>query len=306
VATWPRLAPTWPSSRSAPPLHGGYDQRVHQGHGGLRIGQHPVHPAVVQEHGPVAEPRHLRVVRDDHPGRPVRRPPQQPQHADGRGGSSAPVGSSAKITSGRAISARAIATRCCWPPESSAGRRRSWAAAQPHPRRGQLDVGPPRPAVVQPERQRDVLLHRQLGQQVEVLEDEADALPPQHRLPALGEPGQVGAAQPDRAGRGPLQSGRALQQRRLARPGNAEHRGERTRAERQRHPVKGWTRAGGAVEQSTPPSVTLRHIGQHHGGAHCGNRGLGNLLSGVGKHVSQRAGRARSAQWCRPPGSRWG
>ena len=35
--------------------------------------------------------------------------------------SSAPVGSSAKITSGRVTSARAIATRCCWPPESSAG-----------------------------------------------------------------------------------------------------------------------------------------------------------------------------------------
>ena len=35
--------------------------------------------------------------------------------------SSAPVGSSAKITSGWATSARAIATRCCWPPESSPG-----------------------------------------------------------------------------------------------------------------------------------------------------------------------------------------
>src|SRR5581483_59313 len=33
-----------------------------------------------------------------------------------------PVGSSAKTTVGCATSARAIATRCCWPPESSAGR----------------------------------------------------------------------------------------------------------------------------------------------------------------------------------------
>ena len=33
-----------------------------------------------------------------------------------------PVGSSAKTTVGRETSARAIATRCCWPPESSAGR----------------------------------------------------------------------------------------------------------------------------------------------------------------------------------------
>ncbi len=33
-----------------------------------------------------------------------------------------PVGSSAKISSGREASARAQATRCCWPPESCAGR----------------------------------------------------------------------------------------------------------------------------------------------------------------------------------------
>src|SRR3954469_11234749 len=39
--------------------------------------------------------------------------------------SSAPVGSSAKTTSGRVTSARAIATRCCWPPESWEGRWRS-------------------------------------------------------------------------------------------------------------------------------------------------------------------------------------
>ena len=35
--------------------------------------------------------------------------------------SSAPVGSSARISAGPLASARAIATRCCWPPESSAG-----------------------------------------------------------------------------------------------------------------------------------------------------------------------------------------
>lgn len=32
-----------------------------------------------------------------------------------------PIGSSARITSGLFIRARAIATRCCWPPESSRG-----------------------------------------------------------------------------------------------------------------------------------------------------------------------------------------
>ena len=36
--------------------------------------------------------------------------------------SSAPVGSSAKMMSGRGTSARATATRCCWPPDSWLGR----------------------------------------------------------------------------------------------------------------------------------------------------------------------------------------
>ena len=36
-------------------------------------------------------------------------------------GSSAEVGSSKSITFGSIASARAIATRCCWPPESWAG-----------------------------------------------------------------------------------------------------------------------------------------------------------------------------------------
>src|SRR4051794_8156194 len=43
--------------------------------------------------------------------------------------SSAPVGSSANTTSGRVTSARAIATRCCWPPDSWEGRwRRRWSS----------------------------------------------------------------------------------------------------------------------------------------------------------------------------------
>ena len=45
--------------------------------------------------------------------------------------SSAPVGSSAKITCGRVIRARAIATRCCWPPESWLGR---WVRRSVRPR----------------------------------------------------------------------------------------------------------------------------------------------------------------------------
>ena len=39
-----------------------------------------------------------------------------------------PVGSSARIKDGRVTIARAIATRCCWPPESSVGK---WFARLP-------------------------------------------------------------------------------------------------------------------------------------------------------------------------------
>ena len=42
-----------------------------------------------------------------------------------------PVGSSAKITSGRATSARAQATRCCWPPESWRAGGRAGPAGRP-------------------------------------------------------------------------------------------------------------------------------------------------------------------------------
>ena len=44
--------------------------------------------------------------------------------------SSAPVGSSASIMDGLVINARAIATRCFWPPESSPGK---WCARSASP-----------------------------------------------------------------------------------------------------------------------------------------------------------------------------
>ncbi len=49
--------------------------------------------------------------------------------------SSAPVGSSARMTLASFISARAIDTRCCWPPESSAGRKPSRSAMPSRPSR---------------------------------------------------------------------------------------------------------------------------------------------------------------------------
>ena len=76
---------------------------------------------------------------------------------------------------GLAISARAIATRCCWPPDISRGQ-----VVGPRPQADPLEVLerqrvalPPRHALVV-ERQRDVLERGLEGDQVERLEDEAD------------------------------------------------------------------------------------------------------------------------------------
>ena len=83
-----------------------------------------------------------------------------------------PVGSSAKMISGRVTRARAAATRCCWPPESWFGLLRSRS------RRPTVSMtlsshswSGLRPAMSM--RQRDVLERGQRGHQVERLEDEA-------------------------------------------------------------------------------------------------------------------------------------
>ena len=59
-----------------------------------------------------------------------------------------PVGSSASSRAGRVTSARATATRCCWPPESWSGRRssrpaRPTSANSPRPRSSWSAVGLP-------------------------------------------------------------------------------------------------------------------------------------------------------------------
>ena len=140
--------------------------------------------------------------------------------------SSAPVGSSAKTTSGRVTSARAIATRCCWPPESWEGR---WRRRFSSPTRAATSRTSPRrsAAAVQPQRQRDVLRDRERGQEVEGLEDEADPLAPQDRQPPLAESGQVGVAERDGAGGGTVEPRGDVQERALARARRAHDRGER-------------------------------------------------------------------------------
>src|SRR6185295_17387960 len=91
--------------------------------------------AAVMDDAPVAEDddavgdrRGMRVVRDHHDRlvELVDRLAQQAEDLESR----LPVGSSANTTAGRWISARATATRCCWPPDSSDGR---WVRRSPRP-----------------------------------------------------------------------------------------------------------------------------------------------------------------------------
>ena len=128
-------------------------------------------------------------------------------------------------------SARAIATRCCWPPESSAGR-----CVQPvaQPDRGEDRRSHARSAGAgQPQRQRDVLLDGQRGEQVERLEDEADPVAPQLGQPGLRQPGQLGVADADpcRTWAGPGRP-RSCSSVLLPEPGRPHHRGERAAVER--------------------------------------------------------------------------
>ena len=93
-----------------------------------------------------------------------------------------PVGSSASRTVGSVTMARAMATRCCWPPESSL-ERVMLAARQPDARAARrAPAGGARlPACRGRQRQLDILDRRGARQQVEALEDEAEIVPPQQR-----------------------------------------------------------------------------------------------------------------------------
>ena len=148
-----------------------------------------------------------------------------------------PVGSSAKTTSGLAMSARAIATRCCWPPDSSDGPVREpltepeggHEGVEPlavHRRAGQL------------ERQQDVLLGGEHRQQVEALEDEPDAVAAQPGQRAVVERGDLRGAEPGGARRGLVEAREHVHQRRLARAGRPHDRRERPGREVDVDPVE--------------------------------------------------------------------
>ena len=131
--------------------------------------------------------------------------------------SSCPVGSSATSSRGDPASARAIATRCCWPPDSSSGRCRACAGEpdqveqQLHPA---LALGDGR--LAQAQRQADVLGSRQHRDQAERLEDERHLVAAQLVLPVLVQRGDVDAVDDHAALVRPVEAADEIEQRGLA------------------------------------------------------------------------------------------
>ena len=143
-------------------------------------------------------------------------------------------GSSRSTTDGAGARARARATRCCWPPDSS------WGMRSPSPGRPASSSmastraarsGPPGQA------EADVGRHRQVGEEGLLLGDDAHPAPLRGHVDA--GPGHHPSPDGDAALVEALEAGHAAQERGLAAAGRAEHGGEGARLHRQVGPVEG-------------------------------------------------------------------
>ena len=131
-------------------------------------------------------------------------------------GSRLPVGSSAMIRRGSWTRARAMAVRCCSPPDSWAGIWRACAVSPTSARtRSTAGRDPAARRARHLQREGDVLPDRLGGEQLEVLEDDPD-LAAHLRDLAARQPGEVLAVEHDGALRRDLVADEELDQRRLA------------------------------------------------------------------------------------------
>ena len=194
-----------------------------------------------------------------------------------------PVGSSARNRIGSLTSARAIATRCCWPPESWAGR---WCARSPRPTSASFARAVrrvSRRAVAVDERQLHVGDRAHPGQQVELLEDEADLRVPDPSQRVVVELRDVASFQEVAARRRGVEASQDAHERRLARARRPHDRDELAGVDRHRH-------AAERVHHVRAQPVVLRQVPRlddglsHHSIAgtlgsfssgHLGERGLG-------------------------------
>ena len=143
-----------------------------------------------------------------------------------------PVGSSARMRAGSVTSARAIATRCCWPPDSSVG---SWSMRSPSPSRSSAALARAarslRDDALVEQRSRDVVEGARARQEVVGLEDEADRPASEPREAVVIEVADRRAGERVRAGGRPVQAADDVHHRGLARARTAR-RSRRTRRAR--------------------------------------------------------------------------
>ena len=148
-----------------------------------------------------------------------------------------PVGSSARSRLGALIKARAMATRCCWPPESWPGvlcsrspRPRSCSAARARSN-AHGAVASARGGVI--ERQADILDGAGAGQKVEALEDEAEPLAADAGEVRLAQPRDIDALEEIVAAGRPVEAAENGHQRRFARARRAHDGDELAALDRQ-------------------------------------------------------------------------
>ena len=178
--------------------------------------------------------------------------------------SRSPVGSSATISVGSVTIARAMPTRCCWPPESCPGRWRirllrptSSSAVSTCWRRFAAEIGN------RSSGSSTFSYARQDRQQVIELEDEANVPSPPAGQHALRHPRDQLVADPNLSLARPIQSGDQIQERRLSRPAGAHQRHELAVGHGERQVVE-------HIDLLAPAGEELVHADD----AHAGNWGL--------------------------------
>ena len=165
--------------------------------------------------------------------------------------SKSPVGSSATINVGSVTIARAMPTRCCWPPDSCPGRC-DQAIRKADEVEGRQHLSACRSAAESgssKQRQLDILVGRQHGQQVVELEDEADVPRPPAGELAFGHRRDFGVADADFAGRRLVEPGDQVEQRRLARAGRPHEREKFAGGDVERQVVQDLDRLAAAHER---------------------------------------------------------
>ena len=136
--------------------------------------------------------------------------------------------------------------------------RRAFGEADPFERliRAPVPLGGGDAGVEQPVG--DVLPHRGVLGQEELLEDEPDLPGPQQRQLAVAQPRRVDPADPDHAAAGPLQRPHDVQERGLARPGGPDDRHQLAPPDGEGHPPQGGHRRLLAVDLGHPVQLQNR------------------------------------------------